>query len=169
MDGPRLVVHRTLTSESGHLTFRNQTKNGRGRVVSLPAFLANMLTEHTADLAPTDLLFPSPGGPQQKPGPMRHELFVRRVFRPAVKTTLPQAKHNLRFHDLRHTCAALLIAARAHPLAIMTRLGHSSITTTMDRYGWLFPSAEQALAATLDATYNGVENVIPLRPKEDAA
>jgi integrase len=75
---------------------------------------------------------------------MRYELFVRRVFKRAVKAALPAAKHGLRWHDLRHTCAALLIAASRHPLEIKTRLGHSSITTTMDRYGWLFPSAESA-------------------------
>jgi integrase len=72
-----------------------------------------------------------------------------------------------RFHDLRHTCAALLIAAGRHPLEIKTRLGHASITTTMDRYGQLFPSAEAALADALDATYDA-DNVIPLA-REDAA
>jgi hypothetical protein len=37
--------------------------------------------------------------------------------------------------DLRHTCAALLIAQGAHPKAMMEGLGHSSITVTLDRYG----------------------------------
>jgi integrase len=41
----------------------------------------------------------------------------------------------MRFHDLRHTCAALCIALGAHPKAIQERLGHSSITVTLDRYG----------------------------------
>lgn len=43
----------------------------------------------------------------------------------------------------------------------MTRLGHASFTTTMDRYGPLFPNAEAALADALDATYDA-GNVIPL-------
>ena len=59
----------------------------------------------------------------------------------------------LRFHDLRHTCVALLIAQGAHPMAIRDRLGHSSITVTMDTHGHLFPSADDALAAGLDETY----------------
>ena len=63
------------------------------------------------------------------------------------------SKHGLRFHDLRHTCAALSIAAGAHPKLIVSRLGHSTIQITLDRYGHLFPSVEEALADALDAAY----------------
>lgn len=51
-------------------------------------------------------------------GPLRHKLFYRRHFQPAVRAALPASKHGLRFHDLRHTCASLLIAAGAHSKAI---------------------------------------------------
>ena len=53
-------------------------------------------------------------------------------------------------HDLRHTCAALCIALGAHPKAIQERLGHSSITVTLDRYGHLFPKLDEALTGRLD-------------------
>jgi len=56
----------------------------------------------------------------------------------------------VRFHDLRHTCAALLMAEGAHPRAVMERLGHSSITVTLDRYGHLFPHLEESLTADLE-------------------
>jgi integrase len=56
------------------------------------------------------------------------------------------------FHELRHTAAALAIANGAHPLAIRERLGHSSITVTMDRYGGLFPRLDEAIAQGLDGT-----------------
>jgi hypothetical protein len=59
----------------------------------------------------------------------------------------------LRFHDLRHTTASLSIAAGEHPKLIQARLGHSSITVTVDRYGHLFPSMEEALAEKLDAAF----------------
>ena len=45
----------------------------------------------------------------------------------------------IRFHDLRHTYAALLIAAGAHPKYIQAQLGHASITTTLNTYGHLLP------------------------------
>ncbi len=58
-----------------------------------------------------------------------------------------------RFHDLRHTCAALLIVASRHLEEVKTYLGHSSIRVTSDRYGHLFPEAHAAIADALDATY----------------
>jgi integrase len=71
------------------------------------------------------------------------------LFCPAlVRAGLPT---QLRFHDLRHTCASLLIAQGAHPKAIQAHLGHSSIQVTMDRYGHLFPDALEHLADRLDA------------------
>jgi integrase len=54
------------------------------------------------------------------------------------------------FHELRHTAAALAIPQGAHPLAIKERLGHSSITTTLDTYCGLFPSLDEAIAIALD-------------------
>jgi site-specific recombinase XerD len=59
----------------------------------------------------------------------------------------------LRFHDLRHTAVALLVDQGAHPLAVRERLGHSSITTTMDRYGHLFPSLDESLTEGLDRAH----------------
>lgn len=85
-------------------------------------------------------------------GPLRHGQFYR-TFRRAVATAGLDPR--LRFHDLRHSAAAMLIAQGAHPRAIMERLGHSSITVTMDVYGHLLPSLDEALAEGLDATFRG--------------
>ncbi|MBW1775928.1 MAG: tyrosine-type recombinase/integrase [Deltaproteobacteria bacterium] len=41
----------------------------------------------------------------------------------------------IRFHDLRHTFASLLIAQGEHPKYIQNQMGHSSINVTMDMYG----------------------------------
>jgi Site-specific recombinase XerD len=75
--------------------------------------------------------------------------------RTSAPSALPEAKHRLRFHDLRHTCASLLIAAGAHPKAIQEHLGHRDIQTTFNVYGHLLPSAREALAAALDTAYEG--------------
>ena len=56
------------------------------------------------------------------------------------------------FHELRHTAAALAIAHGAHPLTVKERLGHASNKVTMDTYGHLFLSQDQALAEALNAT-----------------
>jgi integrase len=178
----RLYVRRALKDIRGHLEFGDTKTTGSRRTVSLPTFLGTMLAEHmeTMPASADALLFVSPGGGGTRQagegGPIRHGLFVRRVFKPAIvgnednedetkrrKPALPAEKHNLRFHDLRHTCASLLIAAGAHPKLIQARLGHASITTTLDRYGHLFPSVEAALADALDATFNGARTSTPLR------
>ena len=57
------------------------------------------------------------------------------------------------FHELRHTAAALAIEQGAHPVAIKERLGHSSITVTMDSYGGLFPGLDDAIGEGLDAAF----------------
>lgn len=56
----------------------------------------------------------------------------------------------VRTHDLRHTCASLLIQLGAHPKAIQERLGHSDISVTLNLYGHLFPSLEEHLTDALD-------------------
>jgi hypothetical protein len=89
---------------------------------------------------------------------MWHSNFYQRIFKPTVRQTLPEHLHAVRFHDLRHSNAALLIAEGGHPKAIQQRLGHSSITVTLDRYGHLFPSLDDALADALDATYRTTQD-----------
>jgi integrase len=60
--------------------------------------------------------------------------MVRRLFDPALrKAGLPR----MRFHDLRHTFASLLIAQGEHPKLISEQLGHASTQITLDRYGHL--------------------------------
>ena len=99
----------------------------------------------------SEFVFTSPRGVR-----VLHNNFYRREFKEAV--TAAGLPSELRFHDLRHTCAALLIGQGAHARAIKEHLGHSSITVTMDRYGHLFPDERERLAAALDAAYAGVRN-----------
>jgi integrase len=108
--------------------------------------VAELLVPEVAGKGADELVFTAPDG-----GPLRHSRFMARVFRPAVAAA--GLDTGLRFHDLRHTCAALLIAQGAHPRAIKERLGHSTITVTMDTYGHLLPSIDDELSAGLDAAF----------------
>jgi len=131
------------------------TKTYAKRKVSVPTFLRDELEAHLSRSlpggdGPEAFIFTTPTGE-----PVRHNLFYKRTFKPAISTRFPGRV--LRFHDLRHTCAAWLIAAGAHPLQIKLRLGHKEIRTTMDTYGHLFPSAEPELADLLDAGYRTAE------------
>jgi Phage integrase family len=149
-----LHVRRALKDVRGRLEY-GPTKTHATRTIALPGFLKAMLEEHltgpnttAADAGPSAPVFTMKGG-----GPLRHGLFFKRYYVPAVRAVLPAAKHRLRFHDLRHTCPVLSIAAGAHPKLIAARRGHSSVTISIDRYGHLFPSMEESLAGALDAAF----------------
>jgi integrase len=58
----------------------------------------------------------------------------------------------------RHTYAALLIAQGVHRRAMMERLGHSSVTVTINTYGHLMPGLEEQVIDGLDATYRTVRD-----------
>jgi len=154
----RIEVAESLSYVGGQFHF-GPTKTYETRSVRLPPFLRDMLAQHLATNPgpdPTALVFTQPDG-----GPLRHWWFWHRIWAPAVVSAhLPAG---LRIHDLRHTCAALLIAQGAHPKAIQTHLGHSTIQVTMDRYGHLFPDEMDRLAEGLEATYRAARAVRPQR------
>lgn len=143
-------VTRSLADVAGRLV-EGETKTGRNRVVGVPSALRDDLRAHLIRLYPTGhdaeaIVFPGERG-----GHLRHANFYRRHFRPAVAAALPDSLADLRFHDLRHTAAALMISLGAHPKEIADRLGHSTISVTMDTYGHIFPDRQEALTASLDA------------------
>lgn len=144
----RIEVSESLAYVGGEFHF-GQTKTYEARSVRLPPFLRDMMAQHLATNVgpePMALVFAEPDG-----GPLRHYWFWHRIWAPAVASAgLPP---DLRIHDLRHTCAALLIAQGAHPKAIQAHLGHSTIQVTMDRYGHLFPDEMDRLAEGLDAAF----------------
>src|SRR5438105_1318165 len=82
----------------------------------------------TEDRDGSDLLFTTGAGE-----PARRSNFVHRAWDGAVKEAKLEPRPTP--HDLRHTSAALAIKAGAHPKAIQSRMGHASITTTLNTYG----------------------------------
>lgn len=86
---------------------------------------------------------------------MRQSNFYARHFKPAVLR--PGLPEETRFHGLRHSFAAMLIAEGAHPRAMMERMGHSTIQVTLGTYGHLFPNLEAALTDALDEVYRKAE------------
>jgi len=71
----------------------------------------------------------------------------------------PDGRWN-RFHDLRHTYAAMMISLGENIKFIQTQMGHSTISTTLDRYGHLLPEASEGVGRRLDALVFS-ERVIP--------
>ena len=136
----RITVAESVTEVQSRGLHFSEPKTYERRSVTLPAFLVEKLTTHMKGRPdePDAFVFTSPEG-----STLNHKNFYRRHFKPALAAAGLPAE--MRFHDLRHTCAALCIALGAHPKAIQERLGHSSITVTLDRYGHLFPKLDELL------------------------
>ena len=91
---------------------------------------------------PLGLVFPSPHGEILNDDNFRH-----RVFAPAVRRS---GLGPVRFHDLRHTYATLMVAAGAHAKYLQVQMGHASIRVTLDLYGHLYPDANRTILRELD-------------------
>lgn len=76
---------------------------------------------------------------------------TRNQFTKRIATVCKRAElEPIRLHDFRHSHVALLIELGEDITVIKERLGHSSITTTIDTYGHLFPNRQKKLADKLD-------------------
>jgi integrase len=73
---------------------------------------------------------------------------VTREFHALLKAAKLPA---VRFHDLRHTAATLLLAQGVDPRTIMETLGHSHFSLTMNTYSHVLPALQAEAAAKLDA------------------
>lgn len=140
----KVLVEEAIIEAGGRLHVR-PPKSGKARTVTLPTFAMDGLAEHVKRWPPGSdgLVFADEAG-----GPLWRSHFYKRVWWPAVRRA---GIGHLRFHDLRHTSAALAIAQGAHPKTIQMRLGHHSAAFTLDVYGGLFESLDEDLADRFDA------------------
>jgi integrase len=139
----QIHVKRTFTSNR----FYNPKSKTSKRKIDLAPQLIAQLKEWQLACPPNknDLFFPGDDGKKPlDPSPM-----VKRHFLPALKAAkLPR----IRFHDLRHTYASLLIDQGENPKYIQNQMGHSSINITFDTYGHLMKDTNQESASKLGNT-----------------
>ncbi|MGW2379261.1 site-specific integrase [Streptomyces sp. NPDC001658] len=123
-----------------------KTKKAR-RTLALAPGQMEMLRPHLLGRAPDDWIFRGANG-----AAWRHSNFYNRKWKRALEAA---AKKGLtkspRLHDLRHTHVSWLIGANVPLPAIQVRLGHESITTTVDRYGHLVRSLDGEIIAAVEA------------------
>ncbi len=132
----------------------------RARQEELRALMGGMsVTEGQADERWRDLVFTDANGQPRSAGSVYHQL--ERILRDAG---LPR----IRFHDLRHTCATLLLKARVDAKVVADLLGHASVAITLDIYAHVLPDmlrdAVAAITAALDSRPAGREIVAELLP-----
>ena len=148
-----LQVRRTLSlTKDGHIL--EQPKNGQGRSIELTEAASEALRSHLArqleeiealgdDYQDRGLIFPGEHGQ-----PMRPYTLTGKLERILRRAGLPR----IRFHDLRHTCATLLLAKGVHPKFVQELLGHATISITLDTYSHVIPAmGDQTRKAMEDA------------------
>lgn len=135
------------------LTDHLKTKASRRRV-PLPDFVVEALDAHlqAAQLGPQGALFLSSRGML-----WRRTAFNTFLWKPSLERASLDSGYG--FHALRHTYASGLIAQNIHPRVIQARLGHASITETMDTYGHLFPDSDEATSTALDDIFGPARGV----------
>ncbi len=68
--------------------------------------------------------------------------YVHKLFKQLLKQAeLP----DVRFHDLRHTVATIMLKMGVHPKQVQELLGYSQMAITMDLYSWVLPSMQREL------------------------
>ena len=119
------------------------------RSVTISDRVRDVLISRTAGQRDHELVFPAPEG-----GPFLSGWFYTRYWKPALARTADEGLlKRPRVHDLRHTHAAWLIAEGRPLPSIQARLGHESISTTIDRYGHLMPDLDTGNAAAIDRAF----------------
>lgn len=153
-----LLIEQALVNLTGDGIIVKETKGKRKRVVTIPSNIMNDLVtlaavkkyqlEEAGDERVWEghtFLFSNEFGKPYRPDSISQwwDRFMKK------NPDLPR----IRFHDLRHTSATLLIHAGEHPKVIQSRLGHSNITTTMNTYGHLLQETDQRASSHFDKLF----------------
>jgi integrase len=166
LDMCEVSVSRSLhLLRDGSITIR-QPKTAKGnRQVALPPSAALVLKQYKDEktaryimlgipFQDDELIFSHDGGKFLLPDTVSHA-WTKIVKRAGLK--------HFRMHDARHTHASILLKQNVHPKVVQERLGHATISTTLDLYSHVAPGLQEAAARHFDEVfspgYNGIEKV----------
>jgi integrase len=155
-----IIIAQTLQrqkqlNEPSKLVIVATTKGGRLRITPIPLFVEQALLRHWerqqqerqkagALWIDMGLVFCTPLGT-----PIDARNLLREFKALLERAGLP----DMRIHDLRHSCATLLIAKGVHPRVVMNILGHSQISITMNTYGHVTAEAQRTAAQAMDGLF----------------
>lgn len=154
LDAAQLTVRHTLHRSGGAVVLAEPKTRRSRRAVTLPAFAVTALRRQRDWFQSQDRLLAAEawqdGGyvfTTRIGTPMHSGDVTRGLQRLLAAAELPR----MRFHDLRHGAATLLLAQGVHPRVVMETLGHSTIAVTMNVYSHVVPALQRDAADLLDA------------------
>ena len=150
-------VRHTLVRNGGRIALGEPKTKGSRRPVHLTGAAVEALRNHLekqledierlGDLyRDHGLVFTSEVGTLINPTNLRRRSFARLLERAG----LPQ----IRFHDLRHTCATLLLARNVHPKYVQELLGHATVAITLDIYSHMIPGMGNHTARAMEDVFS---------------
>jgi integrase len=151
----KLRVRRTLSlTTSGHVY--ELPKNGKGRSIELTQAASEALRAHLKrqleeieglgdDYQDQGLIFSGERGQPMRPWTLTHKF--ERILK---RANLPQK----RFHDLRHTCATLMLCEGVHIKIVQELLGHADVTITLNTYSHVLPGMGGEAAGAMDRIFS---------------
>jgi integrase len=158
LEGGFLCVRRSLEEIDGKLRVKDvKTPKGRRRIDLAPQTVAALHEHRKAMLAEGHLagpVFCDTLGHHLRNANLRQNSFKRILKRAGLPS--------IRVYDLRHTCATLLLLADEPAKVVSERLGHSTVTLTLDTYSHVLPTMQKRAAATMG-------KILGYRPAEKVA
>lgn len=152
LEAGQLQVRRTIARVNGQGFVEQEPKSARSRrSISLTPMAVTALRQHRARQLQwrleaiawedNDLVFANEVG-----RPIEAQNLMRRSFYPLLERAELQ---RMRFHDLRHTAATLMLAQGIHPKVVQEMLGHSTVSLTLDTYSHVMPNMQAEAAAKM--------------------
>lgn len=154
LENRTMRIRRTLSRAKNGPRYTTP-KNGKGRNIKLTSFATEALKRHRArqnaerlaagtEWQDDNLIFCREDG-----RPLTRDLVARQNLKPLLRRAeLPE---DCTPHQLRHTCATLLLSRGVHPKFVQELLGHATIALTLDRYSHWIPSMGDQTATAMEA------------------
>lgn len=146
-----LSIRHALQEVGGKMKLAEPKTAKSRRKIELSPLAVKALWEHRKNMLAkgwaTDTVFRNSDG-----GFIRRSHFHAYCYKPLLeKAGLP----DMRFHDLRHTAATLMLSGGEHPKVVQEMLGHSNISMTMDTYSHVLPTMQRAAVDRLGKLLTG--------------
>lgn len=142
-----VTVQRSLSRHKTDWHFEQPKTRKSRRSIPIPAEVVTLLSEHKRKQAQHKiehadtyqdhgLVFATRSGL-----PYSTRNVIDDFFKPILEAA--ELPNKIRLYDLRHTCATLLLLQGVHPKVVSERLGHASVTLTLDTYSHVLPTMQR--------------------------